>query len=265
MTNENNIIGLQKNNRLTEQEVHQAIKDLIDSGENVSSLSLLRNLGRGSLTTITKYLSSFNEINHPEEPYSSNKLSELPDNLGRSARLMAIKIWNEAQIVANQELENQRNILEQAAKISTEKIHEAEIFSEEQAKRLEEQENISHETILDLKKTIEKLTLDMETKSTACNQTITELEVIKNKFTDLSDTYEQNKVKLLELNQLKEDNKMLDLQISKQQVGLDILNKQLDNERGLRKSESDETKQLIEKAAILEGELKAWKNFKPKE
>ena len=205
MTNENNIIGLQKNSRLTEQEVHQAIKDLIDSGENVSSLSLLRNLGRGSLTTITKYLSSFNELNHTEEPYSSAKLSELPDNLNRSAKLMAIKIWNEAQALANQELENQRNILEHAAKISSEKIHEAEIFSEEQANRLEEQEKATQETVLELKQMIEKLTLDLEAKSDQFNQTITELEVIKNKFLSLSNSYEETKNELIKLNPLKDE------------------------------------------------------------
>jgi len=257
-----NIISITKSVRLTEQEVHQAIQDLLDSGESVSSLSLLRTLGRGSLTTITKHLNSF-ATDHKNEAIPP-KLTELPENIARSAKLMAIKIWNEAEIVASKDLEGQREALEQAARISAERIHEAEIFSEEQAKRLEEQEKSYALSVAGLRDDIEKLTADLENKSTLLNKITTELEVIKNEHQGLSNHHKETKKQLVETASLASENKSLDLQVAKQQFGLDILTKRLDEEQGLRKAESKENKALIERASILEGELKAWQAFKPR-
>ena len=57
----NTVTLISKSPRLTEIEVHEAAQSLIDENQVVSSLSLLRILGRGSLTTITKHMSSFNK------------------------------------------------------------------------------------------------------------------------------------------------------------------------------------------------------------
>jgi hypothetical protein len=45
--------------KLTEEEVHAACVDIVAQGERPTALTLLDKLGRGSLTTITKYLNTW--------------------------------------------------------------------------------------------------------------------------------------------------------------------------------------------------------------
>ena len=73
-----------------------------------------------------------------KDHYELLSFTEIPETLSRSTKLLAIKIWTESQQIANKELESQREVLQQAAKLSAERVKEAEAFSDEQAKRLEE-------------------------------------------------------------------------------------------------------------------------------
>jgi len=300
----NNVTPIVKASRLTEQEVHEAAQNLVDSGEILSSLSLLRVLGRGSLTTITKYLGTFNKENSESDNFSTPAFTELPDGLNRSTKLLAIKVWTEAQAIANKELESQRDALQHAAKLSADRIKEAEEFSDEQAKRLEDLERIYAEENENLKNTVQTLSAELESKKEEFNKIVTKYEVLKNEHTSLttnltkveqqtSDNKTANDLHLIELKsahqtnldelekaltgstkdkehhqqkreEAEKENVRLDLQVSKQQIGMDVLTKSLEEEKQLKTAEIKENKILREKASVLEGELKAWKTFKPK-
>jgi len=300
----NNVTPINKSPRLTESEVHEAAKNLINENQVVSSLSLLRVLGRGSLTTITKHLSSFNKNNEDLNKLTPS-FTEIPESLSRSTKLLAIKIWTESQEIANEELESQREVLQQAVKVSAERVKEAEIFSDEQTKRLEEIESNYEEKILELKSSLNLINVKLEKKLDDLNKKTIELEIIKNDNTvlkesldgvkeqlndlkstgksDLSEIKHDNQLKVEELkallkiktddHQLDEDsfakektklnteNKRLDLQVSKQQISLDLISNRLDDEKVVRLEESNENKRLREKASLLEGELNAWKQI----
>lgn len=169
-----------KSPRLTEQEVHAAAQDLIDANESISSIALLKSLGRGSLTTITKYMGTFNQGEDLPIPTKLADFTELPESLSRSTKLLAIKIWAESQEIANNELENQRAVLNQSVKISAERLKEAEIFSDEQAKRIDEIErNYRHEIDL-LKNELKQANLELLDQSENFNKIAIDFEVSKN-------------------------------------------------------------------------------------
>lgn len=212
-----NVTPINKAPRLTEQEVHQAVQNLIDSGETVSSLSLLRALGRGSLTTITKYMSTFN-LNVDNQYTEQPSLVDIPETLFRSTKLLAIKIWNESQEIANKELENQREILQQAAKLSADRVKEAEIFSDEQSKRLEEIERSYGQEIEELRHSLNNLNTELKSKNELLSSTVIELETVKNENSLLKTSLQEAKIQLLELKTLKD----IDLSDLKQETSLKI-------------------------------------------
>ncbi|NOR71464.1 MAG: hypothetical protein GQ532_17545 [Methylomarinum sp.] len=198
----NNVTPINKAPRLTEKEVHEAAQNLIDSNESVSSLSLLKVLGRGSLTTITKYMSSFNKDKEEPENNVLSPFTEIPESLSRSTKLLAIKIWTESQEIANKELESQREVLQQAAKLSADRVKEAEVFSDEQAKRLEEIERTYGQEIEDLSNNLNTVNTELSEKNSTLNNTVIELEVSKNEITLLKDALQDTKN---QLNELKEN------------------------------------------------------------
>lgn len=278
-----NVTPINKSPRLSETEVHQAAQNLIDSGEPISSLALLKALGRGSLTTITKYMSTFrNGEKVPAEPGIS-LFTEIPETLSRSTKLLAIKIWTESQEIANKELENQRELLQQAAKISSDRVKEAELFSDEQAKRLEEMQRIYEQEIEDLRNTLAISNSELKDNISQLNKTTVELEIVKNENNvlkaivsetknninelkssrdiEITDLRSNNTSKVENMEKLSIENNRLDLQIAKQQISLDLACKRLDEEKQLRSVDVKENKTLREKSSLLEGELSAWKNI----
>ena len=263
----NNITLITKASRLTEQEVHEAAQNLIDNEEVLSSLSLLRALGRGSLTTITKYLGTFQKDNQSEN-FSTPAFTELPDILSRSTKLLAIKIWTQAQVIANKDLESQRDALQHAAKLSADRIKEAEEFSDEQAKRLEELERTYIKDSEESRNTVSTLSSELEDKKDEFNKIITQYEVLKNEHISLTASLEKTE-KQINSNKTENDLHIVELKNS-HQTNLDELEKTLttlinDKEHQVKKREEaeKENKALREKASMLEGELKAWKAFKP--
>lgn len=195
----NNVTSITKAPRLTEQEVHAAAQNLIDSDESVSSLSLLKVLGRGSLTTITKYMSTFNRSNEDTALPILPDFTELPETLSRSTKLLAIKIWAESQEIANKELESQREVLQQAAKLSAERVKEAEVFSDEQAKRLDELERSYGEEIEELRNKLNVISNEVNAKNDQLNELTIEYEVAKNENISLKAALQDSKEQLREL------------------------------------------------------------------
>ncbi|BCG63979.1 MAG: hypothetical protein methR_P1734 [Methyloprofundus sp.] len=293
-----------KASRLTEQEVHTAIQNLLDADENISSLALLKALGRGSLTTITKYLNTFNLENVVEIELLQG-FAEIPESLADSIKHMSVKIWNESQALASQELDIQRAAMQKIEIQSSERIQEAEAFSEEQAKRLEQLEKDYATNTEELSNIINALNLELEGKTVKFNKMNTQLEVLKSENTALianlqkSDQqlthdishYEQllteskatQHEKIDELDKalkimtsdktyqvtqremVEQKNIALQLQVSKQQLEMDLLVARLNEEQALQITTTEENKSLREKAAMLDGELKAWKTFIPEE
>jgi hypothetical protein len=300
----NNVPHPPKASRLTEQEVHTAIQNLLDAGENISSLALLKSLGRGSLTTITKYLNTFHQENAAEMDMLQ-EFAEIPESLTDSIKQMSVKIWTECQILANQELDAQRAALQKIELQSTERIHEAEAFSEEQAKQIEQLEKDYATDTEELNNIINVLNLELEGKTVEFNKINTQFEVLKSENTalntslqkadeQLNHTKKHYELLIKELKKAQHDkleelekslklmtndkehhltqreiveqkNIALQLQVSKQQLEMEALIDRLNEEQAIQATTIKENKSLREKAAMLDGELKAWKAFKPEE
>ena len=267
-----NVTSINKSPRLSESEVHQAAQNLIDSGEPISSLALLKALKRGSLTTITKYMSTFRNGESESLEKEISIFTEIPETLSRSTKLLAIKIWTESQELSNKELENQRELLQQAAKLSSDRVKEAELFSDEQAKRLEEMEKNYEQEIEELRNTLLITSTELKETTKQLSETTISLEIAKNETRVLQEVITETKSNFNRLKSDKEsldnvqstlnvENNHLDLQIAKQQMSLDMACKRLEEEKQLRVDDVKENKMLREKSALLEGELIAWKKI----
>ncbi len=129
--------------RLTEEEVHAACAEIAAQGERPTALILLDKLGRGSLTTITKYLNSWNASDEAKVlgVESLPAIVELPHELTRDGESLIKKIWAIAKSIADEELDIQREALKQAEITTQTKVEEAFMFSEAQALKNERLED----------------------------------------------------------------------------------------------------------------------------
>ena len=129
--------------RLTEEEVHAACAEIAAQGERPTALILLDRLGRGSLTTITKYLNSWNASDEAKVfgVESLPAIVELPPELTKVGEGLIKKIWAIAKGIADEELDSQREALKQAEITTQAKVEEAFRFSEAQALKNERLED----------------------------------------------------------------------------------------------------------------------------
>lgn len=277
--------------RLSEEEVHQAAQNLLDAGENLSSLTLLKELGRGSLTTITKYLATFNQGDDESHEFDAGFITEVPETLFRSTKLLAIKIWTESQEIANKELENQREVLQQAVKLSSDRVKEAELFSDEQAKRLEDIERNYEQKAKELTETLSGLNLELKQNRESLNRAVIDLEISKTenaalklasteikerlgelkstRETDISELKDDNRSKIDELKaDLKEQDAILQRlkeSITEKQDKLDDENKRLDLQTAKQKMSLDLLEsQLAEEKLLRSNEYKENKMLREK-
>lgn len=129
--------------RLTEEEVHTACAEIAAQGERPTALTLLDKLGRGSLTTITKYLNSWNASDEAKLLGAETlpAIIELPAELTKDGESLIKKIWAIAKGIADEELDIQREALKQAEITNQMKVEEAFKFSEAQALKNERLED----------------------------------------------------------------------------------------------------------------------------
>ena len=129
--------------RLTEEEVHAACAEIAAQGERPTALTLLDKLGRGSLTTITKYLNSWNASDEAKLLGAETlpAIIELPAELTKDGEGLIKKIWAIAKGIADEELDIQREALKQAEITNQTKVEEAFKFSEAQALKNERLED----------------------------------------------------------------------------------------------------------------------------
>jgi len=148
--------------RLTEEEVHLACAEIASQGERPTSLNLLDKLGRGSLTTITKYLNSWNVSDDAQaiEAESLPAVVQLPSELSKEGEDLLKKMWNVAKNITDNELEIQREALKQAEIANQSKVEEAFNFSEAQTMKIErlEEDLTSMKNQLDAEFTAHKQT-----------------------------------------------------------------------------------------------------------
>jgi hypothetical protein len=120
--------------RLTESDVHAAADALRASGEKPTTLLLLKSLGRGSLTTIGKYLSTWQIAgNDDASPAVEAPLLDLPPELQQMMR----RIWSDACVSAHKQLDVERTAFRDAEHALTLQLAEAGVFSEVQSQTID--------------------------------------------------------------------------------------------------------------------------------
>jgi len=129
--------------RLTEEEVHAACAEIAAQGERPTSLTLLERLGRGSLTTITKYLSSWNASDEAQVIKVENlpAIVKLPPELSKEGEDLLKKMWHVAKSLTDAELGIQREALKQAETANQTKVEDAYKFSEAQSIKIDQLED----------------------------------------------------------------------------------------------------------------------------
>lgn len=251
--------------RLTEEEVHEACAEIAAQGERPTSLSLLDRLGRGSLTTITKYLNSW-YASDEAQTLSADTLPaviQLPQELTKDGEDLLKKIWNIAKGIADKDLEVQREALRQAEKDAQARVEEAFAFSEAQAmkiERLEEDfrsikgqldaEHVAHVATKSLLAETEKANVGL---SKDIEQLEHEVEELKKQVSSLeaankaamADRQQLEKDLVAELKQKDVEIRTIDIQVGKLQSSLDALTKSHDDLKGeVQRKDSELSKQL---------------------
>jgi chromosome segregation ATPase len=129
--------------KLTEEEVHDACADIVAQGERPTALALLDKLGRGSLTTITKYLNTWHATSEAQalKTEALPAIVKVPAELSKEGEDLLKKMWNTAKGIADEELEIQREALKQAEQANQAKVEEAFKFSEAQARKIDRLED----------------------------------------------------------------------------------------------------------------------------
>jgi chromosome segregation ATPase len=135
--------------RLTEEEVHAACAEIAAQGERPTTLILLNRLGRGSLTTITKYLNSWNATDEAQaiKVDTLPAVVKLPQELSKEGEDLLKKMWHVAKSLTDAELDIQREALKQAEIANQAKVEEAFTFSEAQSMKIDRLED----TLSDIK------------------------------------------------------------------------------------------------------------------
>jgi len=132
--------------RLTEEEVHAACAELAAQGERPRPTLLYDKLGRGSMTTISKYLNSWHATDEAQAIKADTlpTLVKLPEGLSKEGEDLLKKMWNIAKGIADAELEVQREALKQAEQANQLKVEEAFAFSEAQSMKIDRlEENLA--------------------------------------------------------------------------------------------------------------------------
>ncbi len=253
--------------RLTEEEVHIACVEIAGQGERPTSLNLLEKLGRGSLTTITKYLNSWNASDDAQaiDAESLPAVVQLPSELSKEGEDLLKKMWNVAKKITDNELDIQREALKQAEIANQSKVEEAFKFSEAQSMKIERLEEdlttlkeqfdgefTKHKETSNSLNAAEKENIGLTKDNDQLKQEIIDLKNQLEKLDSLSKKADQEK-QAVQNNYSKEiaskdtEIKSLDMQAHKLQTSLDISvksNEQLKTD--LKSKELDLSVQTVE-------------------
>lgn len=236
--------------RLTEDEVHAACADIVAQGERPTALALLDKLGRGSLTTITKYLNTWHATGEAQalKIEALPAIVKVPAELSKEGEDLLKKMWNTAKGIADEELDIQREALKQAEQANQAKVEEAFKFSEAQNMKIErledelaklqaelQEEQGSHVQVVARLNEAEKINVGLSKDNDRLQHEIVELKK------QLATLEESNKAAILEKQELQKQHdaalkqkdseiRTLDMQVHKLQTSLDtavVSNEQL--------------------------------------
>lgn len=175
--------------RLTEADVHAAIESMLELGEKPTALNLLKALGRGSLSTISKYLSSFGNLQDGgRQEINLPAVIDMPSELKLTTEALAQKVWSSARALANHEIEGQLAALRHAESEADAKVEEALEFSETQAKQIEDLENLLDELrlmVTEKDANIKELEADVKNLTQALNQEVKDKELAQHEIESL--------------------------------------------------------------------------------
>lgn len=293
-----NISQISKASRLTEKDVHEAAEELKESGIRPSSIEVYKFLGRGSLTTITNFLKTWNQ----EETHATAlpALISLPEALIKSTEQLIVKVWAESQALAEKEISSQREALRQAEALANEKIAEAKAFSEVQAREIEALNNQIEKIYKDWEADHADMLKGIETEQDARQQSYTEKAIseqklreiekqfdyvnsvlikqqetnqaltaenieLKTKLEAAEKTNQKAEEKIKQLEKLVIENKRFEIKAGNQEAEINQLKLRLASEEKRSEKNLIDCEKLREKAAMLEGELLAWKTIKTEE
>jgi len=129
--------------RLTEEEVHVTCAEITAQGERPTVLVLYERLGRGSLTTITKYFNSWKTTEEAQAIKAEElpAVVKLPTELTKEGEDLLKKMWHVAKSITDAELEIQREALKQAEIGNQARVEEALQFSEAQSMKIDRLED----------------------------------------------------------------------------------------------------------------------------
>jgi chromosome segregation ATPase len=155
--------------RITEEQVHAACMEIATQGERPTALKLLDQLGSGSLTTITKYMGTWNETNQAQITKTETlpAVIKLPDELAKYGEDLLKKVWNFAKTMADKELEVHSEALKQAEASTHAKVEEAYKFSDAQSIKIEQLED----TLAAMKKDFNNVQRDLIQTRDKLNET----------------------------------------------------------------------------------------------
>ena len=155
--------------RITEEQVHAACIEIATQGERPTALKLLDQLGSGSLTTITKYMGTWNETNQAQITKTKTlpAVIKLPDELAKYGEDLLKKVWDFAKTMADKELEVHSEALKQAEASTHAKVEEAYKFSDAQSIKIEQLED----TLAAMKKDFNNVQRDLIQTRDKLNET----------------------------------------------------------------------------------------------
>ena len=229
--------------RLTEEKVHAACTEIAQQGERPTSLILLNRLGRGSLTTLTKYLNSWNDSNEAKilGVESLPAIIELPPELTKDGENLIKKIWAIAKGIADEELDIQREALKQVEINNQAKVEEAFKFSEAQSLKNElledtlaalkaqlDEKHSDYVQAVNQLNTAEKVNVGLSKDNEQLQHEMSDLKGIVLKLEESNKAATQDKQALQQqhdtaLKQKDTENRSLEMQIHKLQSELDSM------------------------------------------
>lgn len=190
---------------ITEQEVFDVAQGIAAQGETPSTLSVHKALGRGSYSTIQKYLKAWENSDQAREAHIDTlpAVVNLPDALADDAVGLGKKMWKVANDLAEAKLDRERlalNNLRENLELSTQQAIDYADECNRRAEEAEDEVDASRSAITDYEERVNKyesevnsLTADLLDSKKMFNEATSKISALTNDKSELA-----TKVKLAE-------------------------------------------------------------------
>ncbi len=169
---------------ITQDDVFKAAMELVNSGEHPSTLKISQLLGRGSYSTITKYLRAWEETSEAQSARidALPQEAQVPDTLMNDTQGLAKKLWHSAKTIAEDQLDIERQALEKAKEDYQAEIEQAINMADAATTKKEELDELLNETVASLATSdakVEKQGIALSATETALTKTEQTLEQLR--------------------------------------------------------------------------------------